>query len=132
MILVIGGIFQGQLDFALNLTGMNKANVVDCETCALEALNDAKIILDYHKIIKRLLKNSQDVYEFTESLIRTNPNAVVLVDEVGCGVVPASPFDREYRESVGRVSCELAKASSKVYRVFCGIGTEIKGNNNEG
>lgn len=127
MILVTGGIFQGQLEFVLNKTGMTKDQMVDCETCSLEALKTAKIILDYHKILKRLLKNSQDVYEFTNRLINNNPEAIVLVDEVGCGVVPASPFDREYRETVGRVSCELAKASTEVYRVFCGIGTKIKG-----
>jgi len=40
--------------------------------------------------------------------------------------VPMEPFEREYREQVGRVNCLIAGKASQVIRVISGIGTKIK------
>ena len=62
-----------------------------------------------------------------DMLLEKNPNMILISDEVGYGVVPVDAFDRDYRESVGRVCTQLAAKCSKVTRVVCGIGTVIKG-----
>ncbi|MCI9019059.1 MAG: cobinamide kinase, partial [Lachnospiraceae bacterium] len=52
--------------------------------------------------------------------------AVIVVNELGSGVVPIDAFDRNYRETTGRICCELAKKAREVHRVVCGIGMVIK------
>ena len=55
-----------------------------------------------------------------------NPQVVLVVNELGCGVVPMDAFDRKYRERAGRLCCALAREAEEVHRVLCGIGTRIK------
>jgi len=52
---------------------------------------------------------------------------VIICDEMGSGLVPIDAFQREYRDTVGKICCELAKKADTVTRVYCGIGTVIKG-----
>ena len=48
------------------------------------------------------------------------------MDEVGCGIVPLSREDRDYREAVGRAGQKLAEAAREVWRIQCGIPVRIK------
>ena len=74
-----------------------------------------------------MLEKGQDVDDLAEKLMRRNPGAVVITDEIGYGNVPADAFLREYREAAGRVCTKLAANAKEVWRVSCGIGTRIKG-----
>ena len=46
--------------------------------------------------------------------------------EIGYGVVPMDKGDREWRETVGRTCCYIAKKADEVVRVVCGVGNRIK------
>ena len=52
---------------------------------------------------------------------------VVIVTEVGGGVVPMDPDERRSRESAGRLSCLLAARADTVIRVCCGLPRVLKG-----
>ena len=47
--------------------------------------------------------------------------------ELGGGVVPVDPREREARERAGRLACLLAARADTVIRVFCGIPKVLKG-----
>ena len=47
-------------------------------------------------------------------------------DEIGCGIVPIEAFERDYRETDGRVCQRIAAYSEEVHRVICGLGMRIK------
>ena len=66
------------------------------------------------------------VRQLAGALADENPDIVIVSDEIGYGIVPVDAFDREYRETVGRICTELAVYSDKVYRVVCGIGVPVK------
>ena len=51
---------------------------------------------------------------------------ILILDEVGCGLVPMDPFERQYREAVGRLGEQLAKKASEVYRMSCGLAQKLK------
>lgn len=55
-----------------------------------------------------------------------HPDTVLICEEVGNGIVPLEPFEREYRERLGRLLCEIAARAERVERVVCGIGQRIK------
>jgi adenosyl cobinamide kinase/adenosyl cobinamide phosphate guanylyltransferase len=73
-----------------------------------------------------MLKEEQDIYTLVDQILAINPEIVIIVDELGCGIVPMNPYDRRYREQTGRICCKLAREAEEVHRVICGIGTVIK------
>lgn len=126
MVLVTGGSFQGKLDYALQLSGFSITDVIDGNTCELITLSSVRILNDFHLLVRRLLEEKKDVKMFVNHLIQDNPNIIIIVNELGCGVIPVDSFEREYRETTGRVCCTIAKQAKEVHRVVCGIGMVIK------
>lgn len=110
MILVVGGVFQGKKEFAKELAVQRNMEMVN----------------GFHNQIQKLLEEGEDVEVYIEELLEKSRNVVIVMDEVGAGVVPVERSDREYREAVGRVGQLLAKEAEEVYRVMCGIGVRIK------
>jgi adenosylcobinamide kinase/adenosylcobinamide-phosphate guanylyltransferase len=106
MVLVIGGSNQGKYTFAKTLS--------------------EDVIRDFHLQIRDCMEQGNDPGELAEQVLSQHPDAVFTVAELGCGLVPMDPFDRDYRESVGRISCLLAERAGAVYRVYCGIPVKIK------
>ena len=52
---------------------------------------------------------------------------VVIATEVGGGVVPIDPAQRQSREAAGRLACLLAERADTVIRVCCGLPRFLKG-----
>ena len=50
--------------------------------------------------------------------------AVIIFDDIFCGVVPMDELLRKYREIAGRFVQQIAK-NADVYRVFCGRGIKL-------
>lgn len=138
MKLVVGGRAQGKTEFARALAeeAVQKGGaetdirtdtaVADGRTDDVETAMRAAVILHVEVYVRRLMERGEDPSAFAERLLRENPEAVAAADEIGCGIVPADAFLREYRETAGRVCQRLAAASDEVYRVICGIGKRIK------
>ena len=128
MMLVIGGQAQGKLATALQLSGYAPEQVLDGETCVLTLPEQPDLVLNHvHMVVKRLLQAGKDPLAWFVELARQCPQAVLIADEVGCGVVPADAFERQWREAAGRVCCLLAGQSECVVRVCCGVPVCIKG-----
>lgn len=136
MILITGGQSQGKLAFAKKLwerelreTGRSDfsgaATAEGGEDSYAKAL-EAGIVNHLELYIRRLMEEGEDFAGFVERLIDQNGEAVVIADEIGCGIVPADAFERDYRETDGRLCQQIAAASKEVYRVVCGIGVKIK------
>ena len=49
-------------------------------------------------------------------------------DEIGSGIVPLEPSDREWRDETGRVYTLLARQADTVERVWAGCVQRLKGN----
>ena len=109
MKLYIGGAYQGQAEMA-------------------QAENPGMpLYRDFHETIRKaVLAEGRDPLAFAEAFCRDHPDAVVIANEVGAGVVPMAAEDRAFREAVGRVLCVLARNAEQVTRCVCGIGVRIK------
>ena len=113
MRLIIGGAGQGKLAYALEKTGYTEKDVARSPEEALQ-----KPLFDG-------VECWPDLDE--EALLAANPDLILICDEVGCGVVPARPEEREWREKVGRLCCRLAARAERVERIFCGLPMVLKG-----
>lgn len=118
MILVIGGAGQGKLAAALRNTGYTEADVTTTPGADRPVLNGMA------DAVRAALAAGEAQEQILSKLLR---HAVVICDEVGCGVVPMERFEREWRENVGRICCVLAEKSDVVVRIFCGIPMVLKG-----
>lgn len=124
MIMVTGGAFQGKTAYAMRKFGLAESDIADGSDSPFEEIKTARCIKNYHKLVKRL---GADSISFTEELLLTNPDAVIVMDEIGCGIVPMEKSERIWRENVGRCGCIIAANSEKVIRIVCGIPAFIKG-----
>ncbi len=124
MRLIVGGAYQGKLDVARSLTGAGSENIVDGEHCTEQELYCAAVVHGLHDYLRRF--PAEDPEAFVRNLLEKNPQITVVMNELGCGVVPIDRADRAWREMCGRVSIVLARESSEVYRVICGIAARIK------
>lgn len=123
--LILGGSFQGKLEFALRMTGCSKGDVAD-ETSP-QLWTQKPVLNHLHRLVYAVLKEQGDPQAVLDKVLERNPDAVILCDEIGCGVVPMDAFERQYREVVGRLCCELARRAERVVRVQCGLATVLKG-----
>lgn len=132
MKMIIGGAYQGKIGCAVRLFGKSEENMVNGNVCDFEEVFTADCLKSYHKMIARLIAQGVDPVQFTERLCETNKDVVVIMDEIGCGIVPLVKAERVRREAVGRCGCIIAAASDTVIRVICGIPEYIKGGPDEG
>lgn len=108
MRLYIGGAFQGQ------------------EALARAENPGAAIISDFHARVREAVAGGEDAAAFARRVCEECPGAVIVANEVGCGVVPVDAGERACREAVGRALCAVAREAEQVTRVVCGIGVRIK------
>ncbi len=132
MILVIGGSYQGKLEFILKKYGFCMEDVYNCnvngnDVYSIESCYTAKVIYHYHELINKILEYQKDPLEITKDIFEKNPKVIIISNEIGYGIVPTEKFQRDYRENVGRVCCYIAEHSDTVIRVTAGIGKVIKG-----
>lgn len=111
MIFVIGGIGAGKRKFVQQHFGYKADDFTDCLD------NKGSVFYNLHG------QNCEDVEFMLEKL---NGKAVIICNELGCGLVPMEKEQRVHREAVGRLSIEIGKKADEVYRVYAGIGTRIK------
>lgn len=148
MILITGGAYQGKLEFAKSICKKTVPVIAEGEKAGFEELEQADIIAHFHLYIRTLMKKNIDekknlneeknineennlkeeteIEEQVKELIQKNPDVIVEITQLGCGVVPMEAFDRSYREKVGRISCMLAKQAEQVWTVNAGIGMRLK------
>ena len=91
-----------------------------------QTVMQADLITHFELFVRREMEAGRDPYAFAERLIQENPDAFVTADEIGCGIVPIEAFERDYRETDGRVCQRIAACSEEVHRVICGLGMRIK------
>lgn len=131
MFMITGGAYENKLKSAVELFSVDLSNFADGGSCTVEEAMKSRCIANFQLLIKRILESGNDTDEFTSRFCSENPEAVVIIDEIGCGVVPIEKNDRKMREAVGRAGCKIAENSQIVVRVCCGINSIIKGRNHE-
>lgn len=137
MKLIIGGAFQGKLEYAKTEYGLADG-WIDGADCVLEEIGTCRGIFHFEAWVHRFLQErsgQERAWELTveafaktvaDCLYEKNPELVVVTRELGCGIVPIDPDDRKYRETHGRICTELARHADEVVRVICGVGMRLK------
>lgn len=123
MILIVGGIAQGKLEYVKRVLEVDETQI----SWDAEAACFTKVFAGCSDWVRRCLAERKDPDAEMNELLRQNPEVVLIFDEVGCGVVPIQPEERIWRECVGRMTCRIAKSAKRVERILCGIPLVLKG-----
>jgi hypothetical protein len=121
--LIVGGEYQGKLDYALGRFGLAPGDVWFCEYAGARLNTDKPVIYKLERWIFDALRAGLDPDAELEALRPGLRDKIIICTDVSCGVVPADPERRAWREAVGRACARLARGSDEVVRMFCGIPT---------
>jgi len=131
MILIFGGAYQGKLAYAFKKYGLDERSVYRCSVDDTEMPRDKEIIYEIDKWVLALIRAGYNgeklrgkLTDFEEYVCGSD--AVIICNDISCGVVPVDSHFRLWREAVGRMLAVLSENSERVVRLFCGIPTIIK------
>jgi len=121
MTLIIGGAFQGKLDFAKRTFGVTDADIFTCTT--------GKI--DFSK--RCVYKVEEFTYGYPDPIgfFKANREAwedsILIMEDFFCGVVPLDAETRAWRQDTALLAQYLGREAAQVSRIFCGLEQRLKG-----
>lgn len=130
MELYIGGYAQGKLHYVKSQHPQEDFFLLDgsgAEAVLCGTENGKRVIFNhFHEWIKGMVCRGEDAEAQAAHFVAEHPDCIVISDEVGNGIVPVNPVEREYRERLGRILTSLAKEAERVDRILCGLGQRLK------
>ena len=120
MILIIGGAYQGKLDFAKDRFGITDADV---HTCYTGEINFSKRCI--YKI-EEFTYGQPDPIDYFQSHREEWQDSILILQDIFCGVVPMGAENRVWRQNTGRLAQYLSKEATQVSRIFCGLEQRLK------
>ena len=120
MILIIGGAYQGKLEFAKTAFGIADADVF---TCTGGEIDFTKRCIDH---IEAFVYSNPDALESFKSHRAQWQDSILILQDIFCGVVPMGAENRAWRQNTGRLAQYLSKEAAQVSRIFCGLEQRLK------
>ena len=108
MVFVTGPLYSGKKTFVKEWMHWDE------ETLSRNAVWDVQVLVSDYDDLVPLAGELREIH-------------VGIAMEMGSGVVRVAAQERRDREAAGRLACLLAKKANTVIRVFCGIPTVLKG-----
>ena len=118
MILIIGGAYQGKLDFAKENFGVSE--IFTCNGPEIDF--SSKCIYK----IEVFTASHPDPVAYFEAHKDDWKDSVLILDDISCGVVPMGAENRAWRHKNGRLAQYLSREAAQVSRIFCGLEQRLK------
>ena len=124
MVLIFGGACQGKTAFARERFSVEEGEICFC-TREEEPDWSKPVLCGLEQYLLGCLQRGENP-ENTPLEGEKMADKILICQEIGSGIVPIDPLMRRWREETGRALQRLARRSSQVWRVFCGIPQRIK------
>ena len=118
MVLIIGGAYQGKLDFAKENYG-----VAEVYTCSGPEIDFSRRCI--YKI-EEFTARHPDPVSYFEAHREEWQESILILQDIFCGVVPMGAENRAWRQRTGRLAQYLSREAQSVSRVFCGLEQRLK------
>lgn len=124
MDLIIGGAYQGKLDWAREAYCLTEKDVF---TCTDDSVDFSRRCIDrLEKFTLACVKQGTDPVTYFEEHGPEWADSVLICQDISCGVVPMSAELRSWRNETGRLCQYLARRARRVSRIFCGLEQRLK------
>lgn len=124
MKLIIGGAFQGKLDFAVAAFSLKDSDVFTCEG---KEIDFTKPCIDkLEEFTLACVQAGIEPLDYMKAHKADWENSILICQDIFCGVVPMGADMREWRQATGRMCQYLSKEAEQVSRIFCGLEQRLK------
>ena len=124
MILIIGGAYQGKLDFAKEHFALSEPDIFTC--AGMEVDFSRKCINALEELTLACVQKEVSAVAYFEANRDKWENSVLICQDITCGVVPLGLEMRRWRDETGRLCQYLASQAQQVSRIFCGLELRLK------
>lgn len=125
MDLIIGGAYQGKLDYAKEKYGLGEEDIFTCaEDRDIEF--GKRCIYAIQDFTLRCVRNGLDAEEIFRAHRKEWEESVLICEDIFCGVVPMGKDMRAWREMTGRLCAYLSREAESVTRIFLGLEQKLK------
>lgn len=129
MILVLGGAYQGKLEYVKNNICGQEAKVYEIsqgQTSLPDEAKDVDVIYGMEKLTRACQEAGLEAIDVIEKELDFDKDQVLIFTDISAGLVPMDALDRAWREHNGRTMIKLTGHAKEVHRVFCGLGQRLK------
>ena len=126
MKLILGGYANGRTAYAMQNYQLTESDCFDAAAEPLARWNGQRLIRHAEQLVNPWLEQGKEPCTEILPWLERWQNAVLITQEVGCGLVPVTPQQRQLREAVGHFNRLLAECAETVERVCCGLGMQLK------
>ena len=120
MILIIGGAYQGKLDFAKERFGITDG---DIHSCTGSEIDFSRRCIDK---VENFAASHPDPIGYFEENREAWQDSILILQDIFCGMVPMGAENRAWRQKTGRLAQYLTREASQVSRIFCGLEQRLK------
>ncbi|MBR2739152.1 MAG: bifunctional adenosylcobinamide kinase/adenosylcobinamide-phosphate guanylyltransferase [Oscillospiraceae bacterium] len=125
MDLIIGGAYQGKLDYAKKRYGLDDGDICTCTESDGISFGH-RCIYRTEEFVMWCIRSGKDAVEFLEQHKEEWKDSVFICEDMFCGVVPLGADMRAWREMTGRTCSYLSSEAVNVIRIFCGLEQVLK------
>ena len=124
MILIIGGAYQGKLDFAKEAFCLTPEDIFTCTGTEIDF--SKRCVNGLEEFCYACIGQNIDPMEYIQSHREDWRDSILICNDLSSGVVPMDPVQRQWRHTTGRLCQYLAGEASQVSRIFCGLEQRLK------
>ena len=127
MVLIIGGAYQGKLNYAIKKYALSESQIFTCSE------NDGitfgfRCINKLEEFTLWCVRNQKDPLEIFKKQKKEWCDSILICADIFCGVVPLGADMRKWRELTGLLCAFLSSEAGTVTRMYCGLPQNIKTN----
>lgn len=124
MELIIGGAYQGKLDYAKEKYALKDGDIFTCRDKQISF--SSKCVNKLEEFTFACIQNSLDPVGYFMSMREEWQDCIFICQDMSCGVVPIGADMRQWRQETGRLCQYLSHNADHVYRIFCGLEQKLK------
>ena len=124
MNLIIGGAYQGKLDYAKKTYGFEDRDIFHCRGCEIDF--EKPCICDLEEFILACIHEEEDPIVYFKYRWEDWRQSTIICDDMSCGVVPLGAEMRKWRQVTGQLCQYLSANAGSVTRIFCGLEQKLK------
>ena len=124
MVLIIGGAWQGKLEFAKREFHLKDSDICTCSGAEIDFSKPCVNALE--EFCYACIQKDIDPMEYVQAHRENWQNSILICCDLSSGVVPMDPLQRQWRHTTGRLCQYLAGQADRVSRIFCGLEQRLK------